>query len=115
MYENELMNGAIDEALNAAEANMKYESGADYDFTITMKSKSGSQACVENVRVKHGNTLGQIVMAMGDDLYINVNAEKFSFSMIRSISETNDLVMTVVVFDLMLGDVLFVNDDGCVA
>lgn len=26
---------AIDEALNAAEANMKYESGADYDFTIT--------------------------------------------------------------------------------
>ena len=115
MYENELMNGAIDEALNAAEANMKYESGADYDFTITMKSKSGSQACVENVRVKHVNTLGQLVIAMGDYLYINVNAEKFSFTNKRTSRETNDLDMTVDEFELMQGDVLFVNDDGCVA
>ena len=115
MLENDLMNGAIDEALSEAEANMKNGSGADYDFTITMKSKSGSQACVEDVRVKHGNTLGQLVMAVGEDLYINVNADKFSFTNKRTGRETNDLEMTVDEFELMQGDVLFVNDDGCVA
>ena len=52
---------------------------------------------------------------MGDDLYINVNAEKFSFTNKRTSRETNDLDMTVDEFELMQGDVLFVNDDGCVA
>ena len=112
--ENDLMNGAIDEALSEAEANMKNGSGADYDFTITMKSESGSQPCVEHVRVKHGNTLGQLVMEVGDDLYIDVNA-KLCFKNKATGRETNDVDMTVDEFGLVQGDVLLVYDDRNVA
>lgn len=115
MLENGLMNGAIDEALSEAEARMKKDAGSDYDFTITMKSGTGSQAYLEGVRVKYGNTLGQLIMAVGDDIYVNVHSDKFSFKNKRTGRETNDLDMTVEEFGLMEGDVLVVSDDACVA